>query len=175
MSKSPKLIGPMARGDEMVNALRSQFKRLSRAQRDSSCASLPQRQIVTPCRDPVLGIGSNTWSIGARVRRKTPDLARPFRGSAETWKAVDVNSLVQSFCEGHRVIATRTTERFRQSGSLEILDGRDENSRPWHPSNAVWGHQFGAGEEAADGNVAPTVARERIQLILRYLNSIQQK
>jgi len=28
---------------------------------------------------------------------------------------------------------------------------------------------------AAGGNVAPTVARERIQLILRYLNSIQEK
>jgi hypothetical protein len=98
-----------------------------------------------------------------------------FAGSAETWKAVDVNSLVPWFCEGHRVIATRTTERFRQSGSLESSMAGTKIPAHGTRQTPVWGHQFGAGEEAADGNVAPTVARERIQLILRYLNSIQQK
>jgi hypothetical protein len=33
----------------------------------------------------------------------------------------------------------------------------------------------GAGEQAAGGNPAQTVARQRIQLILRYLETVQEK
>ena len=43
------------------------------------------------------------------------------------------------------------------------------------PQKAVWGHAFGAAEQAAGGNPAQTVARQRIQLILRYLETVQEK
>jgi mono/diheme cytochrome c family protein len=56
-----------------------------------------------------------------------------------------------------------------------ILDGSEEIPGHGSRQNPVWGHQFGAGEKAAGGNVAPTIARERIQLIVQYLNSIQEK
>jgi mono/diheme cytochrome c family protein len=56
-----------------------------------------------------------------------------------------------------------------------ILDGSEEIPGHGSRQKPVWGHPFGAGEEAAGGNAAPTVARERIELILRYLNSIQEK
>jgi mono/diheme cytochrome c family protein len=56
-----------------------------------------------------------------------------------------------------------------------ILDGSEEIPGHGSRQKPVWGHPFGAGEEAAGGNAAPTVARERIELLLRYLNSIQEK
>ena len=49
-----------------------------------------------------------------------------------------------------------------------------ENQQGCH-QKAVWGYAFGAGEQAADGNPAQTVARQRIQLILRYLETVQEK
>jgi hypothetical protein len=59
--------------------------------------------------------------------------------------------------------------RGREAQGSEEIPGHGSRQKP------VWGHPFGAGEEAAGGNAAPTVARERIELILRYLNSIQEK
>jgi mono/diheme cytochrome c family protein len=56
-----------------------------------------------------------------------------------------------------------------------ILDGSEEIPGHGSRQKPVWGHPFGAGEETAGGNAAPTVARERIELLLRYLNSIQEK
>jgi hypothetical protein len=43
------------------------------------------------------------------------------------------------------------------------------------PQKAVWGHAFLRGELAAGGNPAQAVARQRIQLILRYLETVQAK
>jgi mono/diheme cytochrome c family protein len=56
-----------------------------------------------------------------------------------------------------------------------ILDGSDAIPAHGSPQKPVWGHVFGAGEQAAGGNPAQTVARQRIQLILRYLETIQEK
>jgi mono/diheme cytochrome c family protein len=57
----------------------------------------------------------------------------------------------------------------------DIMDGRVEVAAHGPSDMPVWGHRFGAAEEAAGGNAAPTVARERMDLIIRYLNSIQEK
>jgi hypothetical protein len=43
------------------------------------------------------------------------------------------------------------------------------------PQKAIWGRAFGATEQAAGGNPAQTVARQCIQLILRYLETVQEK
>lgn len=39
----------------------------------------------------------------------------------------------------------------------------------------VWGERFGAASRAAGSNAAPTIASERVQLLLQYLNKIQEK
>ena len=72
-------------------------------------------------------------------------------------------------------LAKKSNGTFPSERVARILDGSEEIPGHGSRQKPVWGHQFGAGEEAAGGNVAPTVARERIQLILRYLNSIQEK
>jgi mono/diheme cytochrome c family protein len=72
-------------------------------------------------------------------------------------------------------LAKKNNGAFPSERVTRILDGREEIPGHGTRQKPVWGHEFGAGEEAAGGNVAPTVARERIQLILRYLNSIQEK
>jgi mono/diheme cytochrome c family protein len=72
-------------------------------------------------------------------------------------------------------LAKKNNGVFPTARVTRILDGSEEIPGHGTRQKPVWGHQFGAGEEAAGGNVAPTVARERIQLILRYLDSIQEK
>jgi cytochrome c553 len=72
-------------------------------------------------------------------------------------------------------LAKKSNGAFPSERVARILDGSEEIPGHGSRQKPVWGHQFGAGEEAAGGNVAPTVARERIQLILRYLSSIQEK
>ena len=72
-------------------------------------------------------------------------------------------------------LAKKNNGTFPLGRVTRILDGSEEIPGHGTRQKPVWGHEFGAGEEAAGGNVAPTVARERIQLILRYLNSIQEK
>jgi mono/diheme cytochrome c family protein len=72
-------------------------------------------------------------------------------------------------------LAKKNNGVFPSERVTRILDGSEEIPAHGTRQKPVWGHQFGAGEEAAGGNAAPTVARERIQLILRYLSSIQEK
>jgi mono/diheme cytochrome c family protein len=72
-------------------------------------------------------------------------------------------------------LAKKNNGSFPSDRVTRILDGSEEIAGHGSRHEPVWGHQFGAGEEAAGGNPAPTVARERIQLILRYLNTIQEK
>ena len=72
-------------------------------------------------------------------------------------------------------LAKKNNGSFPSDRVTRILDGSEEIPGHGSRQKPVWGHQFGAGEEAAGGNPAPTVARERIQLILRYLNTIQEK
>jgi hypothetical protein len=56
-----------------------------------------------------------------------------------------------------------------------ILDGSEAIPAHGSPKSRFGGHAFGTGEQAAGGNPAQTVARERIQLILHYLETIQEK
>jgi cytochrome c553 len=56
-----------------------------------------------------------------------------------------------------------------------ILDGSEAIPAHGSAQKPVWGHVFGAGERAAGGQPAQTVARQRIQLILRYLETVQEK
>jgi mono/diheme cytochrome c family protein len=72
-------------------------------------------------------------------------------------------------------LAKKSNGAFPSERVTRILDGSEEIPGHGSRQNPVWGHQFGAGEKAAGGNVAPTIARERIQLIVQYLNSIQEK
>jgi hypothetical protein len=73
------------------------------------------------------------------------------------------------------LVLARKTTAFPTARVTRILEGGEEIPRHDTRQKPVWGHQFGAGEGAAGGNVTPTIARERIQLILRYLDSIQEK
>jgi mono/diheme cytochrome c family protein len=56
-----------------------------------------------------------------------------------------------------------------------IIDGREEVAAHGTRDMPIWGERFGAASRAAGSNVAPSVARQRIQLLLQYLNSIQEK
>jgi mono/diheme cytochrome c family protein len=72
-------------------------------------------------------------------------------------------------------LAKKNNGAFPSARVARILEGKEEVPGHGTPQKPVWGHPFGAGEEAAGGNVSPTIARERIQLILQYLESIQEK
>jgi mono/diheme cytochrome c family protein len=72
-------------------------------------------------------------------------------------------------------LAKKNNGTFPVARVTRILDGSEVIPGHGTRQKPVWGHEFGAAEEAAGNNAAPTVARERIQLILRYLESIQEK
>ena len=57
-----------------------------------------------------------------------------------------------------------------------ILDGSEAIPAQGSAKQPVWGDVFGAAEHAAGGNPGPqTIASERIQLIMQYLETIQEK
>jgi mono/diheme cytochrome c family protein len=59
-----------------------------------------------------------------------------------------------------------------------ILDGSQPIAAHGSAKQPVWGHPFGAGEQAAGGNPGGAnqgVGRQRIQLIEQYLESVQEK
>jgi mono/diheme cytochrome c family protein len=72
-------------------------------------------------------------------------------------------------------LAKKNNGAFPSGRVVRILDGSEAIPGHGTAQSPVWGHEFGAAEKAAGGNAAPTVARERIQLIIRYLSSIQEK
>jgi len=72
-------------------------------------------------------------------------------------------------------LAKNSNGTFPTARVTRILDGSEAIAAHGSPQNPVWGHVFGAGEHAAGGNPEQTVARQRIQLIVRYLESIQEK
>jgi mono/diheme cytochrome c family protein len=72
-------------------------------------------------------------------------------------------------------LAKKSNGAFPSARVARILDGSEPIPGHGSPQKPVWGHEFGAGEKAAGGNVAPSVARQRIQLIIQYITSIQEK
>ena len=56
-----------------------------------------------------------------------------------------------------------------------IIDGRQEVAAHGTVDMPIWGERFGEAGRAAGTNVGETAARERIQLLITYLNSIQEK
>jgi cytochrome c553 len=72
-------------------------------------------------------------------------------------------------------LAKNSNGTFPTARVMRILDGSEAIPAHGSAQNPVWGHVFGAGEHAAGGNPEQTVARQRMQLIVRYLESIQEK
>ena len=56
-----------------------------------------------------------------------------------------------------------------------ILDGSEVIAAHGSAEKPVWGHVFGAAEHAAGGNPQQTVGRQRMQLILQFLEGVQEK
>lgn len=56
-----------------------------------------------------------------------------------------------------------------------IIDGREEVAAHGTRDMPIWGERFAAASRAAGSNPAPTIASQRIQLLLQYLNTIQEK
>jgi cytochrome c553 len=73
-------------------------------------------------------------------------------------------------------LAKNNSGTFPNGRVTGILDGSQPIPAHGSAQQPVWGHVFGAGEHAAGGNPGPqTVASERIQLILQYIQTIQEK
>jgi mono/diheme cytochrome c family protein len=73
-------------------------------------------------------------------------------------------------------LAKKNGGNFPTGRVTRILDGSEAIPAHGSAKQPVWGHVFGAGEYAAGGNPGPqTVASERIQLIMQYLETIQEK
>jgi hypothetical protein len=108
-------------------------------ERTTLCASLSQRQIVTLRRDPVLGIGLNYLEYWF-----APQTQGSRSGPAVSRLSRDMES---SRCElsGPFVLRRTPCHRDADNGAFpservtRILDGKDENSHRWHPSNAGLG------------------------------------
>ena len=73
------------------------------------------------------------------------------------------------------LLAKNNNGTFPTPRLTRILDGSAAIPAHGSAQKPVWGHVFGAGEHAAGGNPEQTVARQRMQLILRYLEGIQEK
>ena len=56
-----------------------------------------------------------------------------------------------------------------------IIDGRTEISAHGTADMPIWGERFGEAGKAAGSHVGETAVRERLQLLITYLNSIQEK
>jgi cytochrome c553 len=72
-------------------------------------------------------------------------------------------------------LAKNNNGAFPAARVTRILDGSEAIPAHGSTQKPVWGHVFGAGEHAAGGNPEQTVARQRMQLILQYLEGIQEK
>ena len=75
-------------------------------------------------------------------------------------------------------LAKKNGGTFPTGRVTRILDGSEAIPAHGSAQKPVWGHGFGAGEYAAGGNPGGPeqgVGRQRIQLILQYLETIQEK
>lgn len=57
----------------------------------------------------------------------------------------------------------------------KVIDGRQELSAHGPADMPIWGERFAAAGKAGGSQVGETAARERVQLLITYLNSIQEK
>jgi mono/diheme cytochrome c family protein len=73
------------------------------------------------------------------------------------------------------LLAKKNNGTFPVARVTRIIDGSEQIPAHGTREMPVWGHKFGAAEEAAGGQPTQTVGRERIQLLLEYLNKIQEK
>ncbi len=73
------------------------------------------------------------------------------------------------------LLAKENNGNFPTQRVARIIDGREEVAAHGPRDMPVWGQRFGEAEEAAGQPVAQTAVRERIQLLLQYLNRIQEK
>jgi mono/diheme cytochrome c family protein len=73
------------------------------------------------------------------------------------------------------LLAKRNNGNFPAQRVERIIDGREEVAVHGPRDMPVWGQRFGEAGEAAGQHTTQTAAREQIQLLLQYLNEIQQK
>jgi len=73
------------------------------------------------------------------------------------------------------LLAKRNNGNFPAQHIAQIIDGREEIAAHGPRDMPVWGQRFGEAGEAAGQQTSQTAVREQIQLLLRYLEKIQQK
>ena len=73
-------------------------------------------------------------------------------------------------------LAKKNNGTFPALRVAKVIDGRDQISSHGPVDMPVWGERFGQVEAPSGGShVSQTAVRGRIQLLIRYLNSIQEK
>lgn len=72
-------------------------------------------------------------------------------------------------------LAKKNNGTFPALQVANIIDGRQEMSAHGTLDMPIWGESFAEAGKAAGSHVGQTAARERIQLLITYLNSIQEK
>ena len=73
-------------------------------------------------------------------------------------------------------LAKKNNGKFPALRVARIIDGRDQIAAHGPPDMPVWGERFGEAEAPTGGSpVEQNAIRQRIQLLLRYLNHIQEK
>lgn len=73
------------------------------------------------------------------------------------------------------LLAKKNNGNFPAQRVARIIDGREEIAIHGPRDMPVWGQRFGQAEEAAGQQTSQTAIREQIQLLLEYLEKIQQK
>jgi mono/diheme cytochrome c family protein len=73
------------------------------------------------------------------------------------------------------VLSKNNNGTFPAPRIARIIDGREEVAAHGTRDMPIWGERFGEAARAAGSNPAPTIASQRIQLLLQYLNTIQEK
>ncbi|HTY55744.1 MAG TPA: c-type cytochrome [Candidatus Binataceae bacterium] len=72
-------------------------------------------------------------------------------------------------------LAKKNNGTFPALKVADIIDGRNNVSAHGTPDMPVWGERFAETESGSGSHTQQTAIRERIQLIIRYINHIQEK
>lgn len=73
------------------------------------------------------------------------------------------------------LLAKKNNGNFPAQRVQRIIDGREEVAAHGPRDMPVWGQRFGEAGEAAGQPTTQTAIREQIQLLLQYLNEVQEK